>query len=621
MNLTRGHRMKPLKDITFGFSDAENYKRRENRELFNKIFLRTDALDEICEPNIFFLVGEKGTGKTAYAVHFSNTTYRENRSFHKFIRETDYLKFISLKNDNRLELSDYTSIWKVIVYLLMAKEIDSDSGLVRKISSGWKYSAIKSAVDEYYSSAFAPEIPSALQFVENSKISAEMLAKYLGIEAKANASNEYTAKTDSSVFQTNLLYIEKHLEDALKSIKLSENHILFIDGIDIRPETIPFGDYLDCVKGLANAVWAINNDVFPSINDSKGRMRVVLLLRPDIFNSLGLVNRNTKLKDNSVVLNWNTKYPTHRGSDLFKLADRMFLSQQDEPSETGACWDHYFPFDAANLSAEISGRSSFVALLRYSFHRPRDILTILDTLYELYVKKFPEKRSFELRDLNSPEFRDSYSNYFLGEIRDSLSFYYNTEEFETFLKFFEYLEGKKGFTYEQFLDCYTQLTGFLAGQGKAPPSFMKNPEEFLQFLYDVNVISYIERADEERFIHWCFIDRTITNISPKVKAGLEYEIHYGLTSALNLGKPLHERQNSRSAAKREKFFSAVIQKYFPKKGFGFLEADGFPAPIFFHKTGLSVGYDVKAGDSVVFEMKQDGQGRLVATGIGRKGSR
>ncbi|WP_374133307.1 hypothetical protein, partial [Sphingomonas sp. 28-62-20] len=121
-------------------------------------------------------------------------------------------------------------------------------------------------------------------------------------------------------FQTDLLKIQKSFEIAFSSINLVANHTLFIDGIDIRPENIPFPEYLDCVKGLANALWSLNNDFFPSIRDSKGRMKVVALLRPDIFNSLGLQNRNTKLKDNSVVLDWRTRYSNHRKSDLFKLA-------------------------------------------------------------------------------------------------------------------------------------------------------------------------------------------------------------------------------------------------------------------------------------------------------------
>ena len=125
--------MKSVIDLKLGFRDAENYHRRENREFFNKIFVRTPELERLCEPGIFFLIGEKGTGKTAYATYMSNSSYKENVSCVKNIRETEYLKFIQIKNEKNLNLSDYMSIWKVIISLLLAQQIrDSENNLIAK---------------------------------------------------------------------------------------------------------------------------------------------------------------------------------------------------------------------------------------------------------------------------------------------------------------------------------------------------------------------------------------------------------------------------------------------------------------------------------------------------------
>ena len=191
-----------------------------------------------------------------------------------------------------------------------------------------------------------------------------------------------------------------------------------------------------------------------SIRDFTGRMRVVLLVRPDIFNSLGLQNRNTKLRDNSVILDWKTTYEVHRSSNIFKMADRLFSAQQDHVMSSGACWDHYFPFDASTVDYSIDRHrkyhTSFIVLLRYSFHRPRDILTILDILQQLHTSTGNPRRVFNYEDLFTPDFRRSYGDYALGEIKDSLSFYYDVAEFDAFLKFFEYLDGRHKFTYEQY---------------------------------------------------------------------------------------------------------------------------------------------------------------------------
>ena len=72
--------MKKICELKFGFNDAENYKKRENKELFNQIFVKNYFLDALLNPSKYFLIGEKGTGKTDYSVFLSNNHYKENKS-------------------------------------------------------------------------------------------------------------------------------------------------------------------------------------------------------------------------------------------------------------------------------------------------------------------------------------------------------------------------------------------------------------------------------------------------------------------------------------------------------------------------------------------------------------
>ena len=66
---------------------------------------------------------------------------------------------------------------------------------------------------------------------------------------------------------------------------------------------------------------------------------------------------------------------------------------------------------------------------------------------------------------------------------------------------------------------------------------VEGPEEFLQFLYSLNVIGYQEVTESgQRFVHWCFRDRTRINLNPRVRFGLEYNIHPGLARALKVGR-------------------------------------------------------------------------------------
>jgi|SRR5579862_184490 len=71
---------RPFTDLNTGFYNAENYRLRQNKELLEQFFVRDVYLDHLLDPNIYFLVGEKGTGKTAYATYLANTIYKSRQA-------------------------------------------------------------------------------------------------------------------------------------------------------------------------------------------------------------------------------------------------------------------------------------------------------------------------------------------------------------------------------------------------------------------------------------------------------------------------------------------------------------------------------------------------------------
>ncbi len=529
--------MKSIKELKLGFNDAENYKKRENRSLFNKYFTRTGDLFKILDNSKYFLIGDKGTGKTALAVYLANSDFGNTRSSLHFIRETDYQKFIHLKNEKQLSLSDYTDIWKVIIYLLAAKKLEETEKDSVLFSINSKFKILQDTINEFYNKAFSPEIPNAIKFIEDTKRALSILNSNLKIEVGKNTSKA----EETTRFQINLMDIQRKFESCFKTLNLTDNHIIFIDGIDIRPRNIKFEEYLDCVKGLANAVWFLNNDFFANIKGSKGRIKIVMLIRPDIFASLALQNTNNKIKDNSVLLDWRTNYPKYRESAIFEVVDNIFNSQQEEKRKLGETWDYYFPFKsyAANKSED-----SFIPFLRFSMCKPRDLVSMLGILQEIHntldSKKWPV---FTSDLLNDNIFRRKYSDYLLGEIKDYLSFYHSEIDYELFLKFFEFLDGVTSFSYKIFFQAYEKFALYIEKNwAEELPIFFESSDKFLQFLFELNIICYIESTeDNESLIHWCYRERSYSTINPKVKLGVRYQIHYGLVKSFNVGKQLKVR--------------------------------------------------------------------------------
>ncbi|MCP9750172.1 P-loop ATPase, Sll1717 family [Ferruginibacter sp. HRS2-29] len=528
--------MKKYVELNLGFGDAENYIKRENKALLNRYFIKTEELYNILDSSRYFLIGDKGTGKTAYSLFLSNNEFGNTSSYLNYIRETEYVKFIQLKKEKQLTLTEYTNIWKVLIYVLLAQQIQKGEKDSTLFSSTSKFKPLKEAMDSFYKSAFSPEIIYALNVIEETKEVAELLNKFFKISGQENLSQSFT----ESKFQINLLYIQRKFEDALGSLKLEKSHIVFIDGIDIRPRNIEFEDYLECVKGLANAVWTLNNDFFSKIKGSVGRLKVMILVRPDIFSQLGLQNLNNKVRDNGVLLDWKTTYPAYKNSSIFKMADNILNSQQDEHQVDGNCWNYYFPFKPRVYNKI---EDSFISFLRFSMFRPRDIVTMMKILQEnLKQDKERQLPVIDQLDFENPEFKKKYSDYLLGEIKDYLAFYHSDKDYELFLKFFEYLNGKAQFNYDEFMFCYEQFALHIEKNNIDTPKFFESSDSFLQFLFDLNIICYVEETEDyEPHIHWSYRERTYSNINPKVKEGVKYSIHYGLQKAFNTGKAYKKR--------------------------------------------------------------------------------
>jgi hypothetical protein len=231
-------------------------------------------LEDILKSHTYFLLDEKGTGKTAYAIFATNTDYGEVKGSIKTLDATDYQKFIYLKQQGHLLITNYDDVWKVILFLLTAHHVRE--GEAADIFSLGRFRALDEAITEYYQNAFRPEIAYALEFVEKSEANAALISKYLKAGIRASDS----IKESTQGFQTSLHYIQRQFEEAIRVLKLRRNHIVFIDGIDIRPPGIPFDTYIECLRGLAKAVWDLNTSYFANIKDSRGRIKIILLCGP-----------------------------------------------------------------------------------------------------------------------------------------------------------------------------------------------------------------------------------------------------------------------------------------------------------------------------------------------------
>ena len=222
-------------------------------------------------------------------------------------------------------------VWRFALLLLVSNGI---SEKFPSIAARFpKFQALKGAVDEYYHSAFRPEVDQSLDMVENAETAAKLMSKHdhADIEWKQG-----TFQTFASL-QVTLSFLERKLREAISSVKLPKDFIMFVDGMDIRPDKIAYRPYIECIQGLANAVWELNTQFFANIRDTQKHIKVVAFMRPDILDNMGFQNLNAKVHDNGVVLDRMTSYDRFKNSSIFHLVAGTLAKQQKMSKENWIC--------------------------------------------------------------------------------------------------------------------------------------------------------------------------------------------------------------------------------------------------------------------------------------------
>ncbi|HCI3927423.1 TPA: hypothetical protein NO317_006799, partial [Pseudomonas aeruginosa] len=313
---------------------------------------------------------------------------------------------------------------------------------------------VEEALKKWNRSSLNPEIDSALESLKSLTAGVDVGRDPLKVSGAGTM--EMSTKTEE--IKHHLLENETNLKEAIGSLSLNNNHIVFIDGIDFRPSSVSYREYMDCIKGLGEAAWQLNTEFFNGIRDSRGRIKIVLLVRPDVFHSLNIYNSNSRIQDNTVFLSWCTTEINASSSPLFEVVGKFLASQNGSNVSARDAWCNYFSDHSDHLDI-------FKKFLRGSFQKPRDFLTFIKILRALHLSKgLGGQTQFSPRLINDPSFTSDSSDYLLGEVRNYAAFYMTPEDFGCYLKFFQFLDGKSKFSFAEFSSYFKSFSRWAEGE-------------------------------------------------------------------------------------------------------------------------------------------------------------
>lgn len=432
--------MKSLAEIDLGYGDATNYRKNKRMaQMFNEIFVKDRNLERLLQEDSFFLIGEKGTGKTAYATFLENREYKNTVTKVYEISSTDFQIFLRLQKSGYLQLSDFTKVWEIILLMLMASEINKRDIDEFGPKRSEKLYALKASIEDYYEEAFIPEISNTFKYIldNTDSIEARVKSEILSSSAQINAQMIDKISQESAIrkFQNNLLDLKKDFESAFQRLKINKNRFIILDSVDINLSDFTTKEYEECLRALANAIWSVNTTVFRNMPESsKGFLKIVFSVRPDIFSKLNLHNQANKVRDNGIVLDWRTTYESFEKSLLYKLCNRL-LSYDNPGLDENEYWNYYFPW--YTMSTKPTSRDkdfSFINCLRLSLSRPRDMISIMKAIQRTSEKN--EHSLSELEDFQDNATQNEISNYYVEEARDWCLYKFSGKEFESLLFFF-----------------------------------------------------------------------------------------------------------------------------------------------------------------------------------------
>ena len=540
----------PIEKLEFGFPDARQYQSPLEIQRFKTTYFPDSRqIDKIKSEPVYFVIGDKGTGKTALATYFINGLDSEITGESIFLQKDDFSRFYNFtKTIPDFDPSDYGEMWKALIELLICYRLATEGQNGGEILADQAQQFINK-INQLSFNAFDFTVFSAF--------------RVLFSQMKGAARSFLDAETvDNSQFSFYLRSMQSYLTKIISELPSPKKKtFLFIDGLDVRP-TEGVGSHeghIANVTSLINAMWQLNYMGFPGALSE--RYRVIVLVRPDIFERLELQNVNNIWRVNTIQITYPVRFKYYRTSGLFRIADYLLYTQQPyypKPDyAVGECWDSYLPdkFEHMPSSSRLGSRSddSFISILRNTFNRPRDIIYYLDYWRIVAMANNDGKAAyFDPKYTRTPQFRDYFNDYLLGEIRDSLSFHTDVSDYIVFMQFFHHLGQRlpveelpstrrpgttyrrRGptFSHKDFAEAYAEYIRYLDETKIPVPEMFGRSELFLQLLYELGLVFY--EAEGTDYMVWkTYADaKAEGDIRPQVRLDGNFRLHRGLSRAI-----------------------------------------------------------------------------------------
>ena len=498
-------------DVVLPNESADNYYMHKMKgKVAEFIYLDPEWYAKLFDPNTFFILGSKGSGKTLYAAYMCADIRKNTISRSHTIDVSDYGKLIAMKEKHHLSFTDYLTMWKVILlqkflFSLQATDIafwgrtKNFREIQDTISQFFGYDVTEDSFNPITvmdSCEKQMEVTDYLCGQCSVDANVRVLNSNLSLEQQANqrdaeACEHRVERVTVSYTDTWLRSIDAFVR-TVKKISFRHNHYLFVDGLDVRPKEINAREYSECIAALVRAVYEINTKILGNMNRKDDHdFKIVALTRTDIFLNSSLVNVTSCISDNCVELDWTySNEKEFQYSKLYKMMNRV-LGWDGESRELPV--EKYFNFSLPQSATRTL--TAALSIQRRSRLRPRDVVVILRLIQEECKRR--KSRNPTAIEMNSAEVNTGYSKYYTDQIKSEMMFQYDGEEIKDIFQMVRTIR-KEVFTEKEFQTAFESYVV----QHPTFRNLFATHRDVLNVLYSLDVVGWREVFRNKMKMHW-----------------------------------------------------------------------------------------------------------------------
>lgn len=494
--MTIQDKIRIFKSIDFGSIDGLNDK------LLSSYFLDKNYWSTLINGKEFFVIGRKGTGKSAIYTWLHEQQYTqgvliENLSFKNFPFE----KLLRLSDDDFSKPNQYQSIWRNIILSEIAGLIVKDQ--LSKIDDD--YYEIK----KYVEYRFGADLTELHQKVMSTTTKTDGALKLKLVEVTRSNAREIQIGDEIE----NITRINKRLEQLIRNYlkrNRSRKYVIQFDQLDDNYTTyINNQAYFQCIISLFKSIYDLNL-IF---DYEKLPVKVIAYLRSDIYYEINTYDPDSaRWDDHKHILNWSIiNQRDWINPPLLQLINKRIANSYHPFQNSKNPFKELLDKDEMAIQGD-NGRviDPFKYIVHRTFHRPRDVVQFCK-----YIQS-------EIKETNKLDFRTilnaekKYSDWLLGEVANEIG--PQIKYTKTLYAFLRTL-GSKSFSKKSFMDK------FHVGRNK---NIEKSPYALMRFLYRLGVISNINHKNGKREVF-----SIIRNERTELNDSMNMILHSGIIKGLH----------------------------------------------------------------------------------------